>query len=132
MTNAARSFAQWLSRTPAKRETVEGDPAAQAFAELLAQRSVISGAVVNDDDEPWDKRVLRVLREDREWQERYQAEKAEREAREAEAQLSPAQRLARAIGGHNTAGPLPLNGTALLRQAIGGAGNSTINGQPAR
>lgn len=132
MTGAARVFANHLRRTPANPGTVEDDPAAQAFVMRLAQRGIISGIVVNDEDEPWDKRVLRILKEDREWQARYEAEKAERGTREAEAQLSPAQLLANAIGGHDTGDHLPLNGTALLRQAIGGVGSSTINGQPPR
>lgn len=132
MTGAARTFAHRLSRTPANPGAAEDHPAAQMFAKRLAERGIISSAAVNEDDEPHHKRVLRILREDREWQERYAADKAEREAQEAEVELTPAQLLAMAIGGHDNGGHLPLNGAALLRQAVGGAGNSTINGQPAR
>lgn len=130
MNGDARGFAHRLSRTPANPWTAENDPAAQAFAKRLAQRGIISDAVVADDEEPHHKKVLRILKEDREWQERYEAQEAEREALEAEARLTPAQLLAQAIGGGPTdssSNPLPLNGIGVLRAALGGAGG-TING----
>lgn len=128
-TGSAKSLLGALNRLPAKAETIDGD-IEQAFARRMQQRGIISGVIHDDDGEPHADKVLRVLREDQEWQSQYEAERAQREAKQAEAELTLPQLLTRAIGGEVSSNHMPLNGSQVLRAALGGGGG-TINGKPA-